>query len=78
MYYSCKFGILNFYRFWLMTIYVHLNNQKLMIFLSLYIEYLKQIQIYITSSIFVLRNNFSEMLHTVMHCKTWEIDDQSS
>jgi hypothetical protein len=30
MYYSCKFGVLNFYRFWLK-----------LIFLSLYIEYLK-------------------------------------
>jgi hypothetical protein len=26
MYYSCKFGLRNFYRFWIKTIYVHLNN----------------------------------------------------
>jgi hypothetical protein len=40
-YNSCKFGQLNFYHFLIMTIYVHLDSQKLMIFLSLYIENLK-------------------------------------
>jgi hypothetical protein len=26
VYYSCKFGLHNFYRFWIMTIFIYLNN----------------------------------------------------
>jgi hypothetical protein len=40
-FYSCKFGVLNFYGYLTMVIYVHLNHSKLMIFLALYIEYFK-------------------------------------
>jgi hypothetical protein len=68
MYYSCKFGIHNFYRVWIMTIFVYLNNWKLMIFLSLYIEYLKDSLVIISNGIAPTHGK-----HPVIHILCQEI-----